>query len=168
MLLGSYESALLWIGSLRASYVIVFDNADVLAPEELEHYFPPGLGGNILITSRNFTMQRLTSPENSLEVQEMEENDAILLLLRASCLCTSQTNLQAEARKIVKKLFCVPLVIDQAGALISAGAFTIKDYLLVYSQHRKALLSHLEFKEASSYNRTVYGTWESVYKEIQH
>jgi len=168
MLLGSHESALSWIGSLTDNYVIVFDNADVLAPEELECYFPPGLGGNILITSRNSTMQRLTSPENSLKVPEMEKNDAILLLLKASCLCTSQTNLQAEACEIVKKLFCVPLVIDQAGALISAGAFTIKDYPLIYSQHRKALLSHLEFKGASSYNRTVYGTWELVYKEIQH
>ena len=71
---------------LKDAYLMVFDNADVLSPAELEAYLPPGRGGNILITSRNFTMRNLTSPENSLEVTEMEENDAIKLLLKASCL----------------------------------------------------------------------------------
>jgi len=84
---GSHESALYWIGSLKENYMLVFDNADVLSPAELEAYFPPpGKGGNILITSRNFAMQSLTLPENSLEITEMEENDAIELLLKASCL----------------------------------------------------------------------------------
>ena len=69
---------------MRDNYAIVFDNADALTPEKLECYFPPGLGGNILITSRNSAMQRLTSPENSYEVGEMEEDDAILLLLKAA------------------------------------------------------------------------------------
>jgi hypothetical protein len=76
---GSPESALLWIGSLKDNYAMVFDNADVLTPAELEAYFPPGQRGNILITSRNFTMQHLTLPENSLEVMEMEENDEVPL-----------------------------------------------------------------------------------------
>ena len=60
---GSYESALCWIGSLKENYMMVFDNADVLSPAELEAYLPPGRGGNIVITSRNSTMRSLTSPE---------------------------------------------------------------------------------------------------------
>jgi len=48
---GSPESALHWIGSLKENYLLVFDNADVLSPAELEAYLPPGRGGNILITS---------------------------------------------------------------------------------------------------------------------
>ena len=50
---GSHESALWWIGSLRENYILIFDNADVLSPAALEVYFPPGMRGNILITSRN-------------------------------------------------------------------------------------------------------------------
>ena len=146
---------------------MVFDNADYLTPEELEQYFPPGLGGNILITSRNSALKRLTSFENSLEVKGMDENDAISLLLKASCLDGSQPDIYAEAHKIVKELFCLPLAIDQAGAFIASGATDIHDYLIKYSQHREILLSHPEFKGASSYNRTVYGTWELSYKEIQ-
>ena len=126
MLDGSPESALHWISSLKANYAMVFDNADVLSPAELEGYFPPGQRGNILITSRNSTMQCLTSPENSLEVTEMEENEATLLLLKASCL-SSSIALKAEASKIVKQLFCLPLAVDQAGAFIASGATDIGD-----------------------------------------
>ena len=148
--------------------MIVFDNADILSPEELEQYFPPGLGGNILITSRNSAMQSLTSPANCLEVKEMAESEAILLLFKASCLDISQTDdLYKKASEIVKELFCVPLAIDQAGAIVRSGAINIKDYLGIYSQQRKALLSHPEFKGASKYNRSVYGTLELLHKEMQ-
>ena len=152
---------------LKDTYLMVFDNADVLSPAELEAYLPPGRGGNILITSRNSTMRNLTSPENSLEVTEMEENDAIELLLKASCLEPSSIKFQTEASKIVKELFCLPLAIDQAGAYIASGATTIGNYLAKYFEHRKVLLSHSEFAGASKYNRTVYETWELSYKEIQ-
>ena len=144
----------------------MFDNADVLSPAELEAYLPPGRGGNILITSHNSTMRNLTLPENSLEVTEMEENDAIELLLKASYLDPSLMEFETEASKIVKELFCLPLAIDQAGAYIASGATTLGDYLTKYSDHRKTLLSHSEFKGASKYNRSVYGTWELSYQEI--
>ena len=64
---------------------MVFHNADVLSPAKLEALISPGKGENILITSHNSTMSNLTSPENSLDVTEMEETDAIELLLKASC-----------------------------------------------------------------------------------
>ena len=132
---------------------MVFDNADNLTPDELELYFPPGLGGNILITSRNSGLKHLTLHENSLEVKEMEKDDAIFLLLLAAGLDKSQEDLQAEASKIVNELFCIPLAIDQAGAFIAYGDTHIRDYLDVYSQHREKLLSYPAFKGASKYNK---------------
>ncbi|KIK00791.1 hypothetical protein K443DRAFT_99692 [Laccaria amethystina LaAM-08-1] len=158
---GSPESALKWIGSLKENYVLIFDNADVLSPAALEVYFPRGMRGNILITSRNSAMMSLTSPESSLEVTEMKEGDAIGLLLKASCLKSPTSDVQIEASKIVKKLFCFPLAIDQAGAYIASGATTIGDYLAKYSEHRKTLLSHSEFTGASKYNRT--GITEEIF-----
>ena len=146
---------------------MVFDNADNLTPEELEQYFPSGLGGNILITSRNSGLKHLTLHENSLELKEMEENDAISLLLKAACLDESQKDLQVETSKIVNELFCIPLAIDQAGAFIAFGDTDIRDYLNEYSRYRERLLSYPAFKGASTYNRSVYGTWELSYKEIQ-
>ena len=112
-------------------------------------------------------MRSLTSSENSLEVTEMEENHAIELLLRASCLDLSSKEFQVEAAKIVKDLCCLPLAVDQAGAYIASGATTIGDCLTKYSEQQKILLSHSDFTGASKYNRTVYKTWELSYKEIQ-
>ena len=97
---GSLQSVLWWIGSLGENYAMVFDNADNLAPEELEQYFPSGLEGNILITSRNSGLKYLTLHESSLEVKEMEEHDAISLLLKAACLDESQEDLQCEAARL--------------------------------------------------------------------
>ena len=147
---GSPESALHWIGFLKENYVLVFDNADVLSPAELEAYLPPGRGGNILITSRNSTMRSLASPENSLEIIEMEENDAIELLLKASFLDPCSMKFQNEASKIVKELCCLPLAIDQAGAYIGSGATSIGDYLEKYFEHTKTLLLHLNLLELQS------------------
>ena len=124
-------------------------------------------GGNILITSRNSNMRNLISSENSLEVTEMEENDAMELLLKASCLDLCSMELQPESSKIVKELSYLPLAIDQAGAYIASGATTIGNYLAKYLEHQKTLLSHSELTGASMYNRTVYETWELSYKEIQ-
>jgi len=146
---------------------MVFDNADILSPSELEAFFPPGQGGNIVITSCNSNMRCLTLPENSLEVMEMEESDAVTLLLKAGCLDPSRVDLQTEALKIVKELFCLPLAIDQAGAYIASGATNIGGYLLKYSKHRKTLLSKTESTGASKYKRSVYGTWELSYEEVQ-
>ena len=121
----------------------------------------------ILITSRNSGLKHLTLHENSLEVKEMEENDAISLLLKAACLDEFEKGLQAEAFKIVNELFCIPLAIDQAGAFIAYGDIDIRDYLDEYSQYREKLLSYPAFKGASRYNRTVYGTWELSFEEIE-
>ena len=88
-----------------------------------------------MITSRNFNMRCLTLPENSLEVMEMEENEAVALLLKASCLDPSKVDIQTEALKIVKELFYLPLAIDQAGAYIASGATSIGGYLVKYSKH---------------------------------
>ena len=112
-------------------------------------------------------MKSLTSLEKSLEITEMEENDAIELLLKASCLDLSSKEFQTEASKIVKELFCLPLAIDQAGAYNASGAITIRNYPTIYSDQQTTLLSHSEFTGASNYNKSVYGTLELLYQEIQ-
>ena len=48
---GSVESVLQWIACIQEEWLIVFDNADDLAPEAVAKFFPSGDGGNILITS---------------------------------------------------------------------------------------------------------------------
>ena len=162
----SVDSVLQWISFLQEEWLIVFDNADVPPPEVVEMFIPPGNRGNILITSRNRSMGRIVSFENRIEIKEMKEADAITLLLKASCLDTLPEHLEVS-QKIVNELGCIPLAIDHAGAYIDAGRCDIDQYMRHFAEHRQALMSDATFKGASKYNKTVYGTWDLSFKEIE-
>ena len=162
----SVESVLQWISFLQEEWLIVFDNADIPPPEVVEKFIPPGNRGNILITSRNRYMGRIVSSVNRIEIKEMEEADAIALLLKASCLDPMREHLDVS-KKIVTELGCIPLAIDHSGAYIDAGRCDIDQYLRQFSVHRQALMSDAIFTGASKYNKTVYGTWDLSFKEIE-
>ena len=99
----SSESALMWIGSLQSEWLLVFDSADG-APEVVGKFVPSGSVGNILVTSRNRSLGCVTSYENSLEIDQMAEEDAILLLLKASNLTEQSENVHNIAQQIVHEL----------------------------------------------------------------
>ncbi|KAF8150938.1 hypothetical protein B0H34DRAFT_666298 [Crassisporium funariophilum] len=164
----SAESVLHWLADLQEEWLLVFDNADGV-PDVVQKFLPSGSRGNILITSRNRSLGRVTSFENSLELSQMEEEDAISLLLKASCLYMyiSDMGYRDSARNIVNELCCLPLAVDQAGAAIESGLCTIHDYMQQLSQRRKQLMFNPLFQGASKYERTVYGTWELSYHEIE-
>ena len=161
---GSVESVLQWISFLPEDWMIVFDNAD--APL-VEKFIPPGNRGNILITSKNKSMGRIVSSENRIEIKEMEEADAITLLLKASCLDDPLPEHLEVSKKIVTELYCIPLAIDHAGAYIEAGRCDIDQYLRQFSVHRQALMSDATFTGASKYNKTIFGTWDLSFSEIE-
>ncbi|KAF8161533.1 hypothetical protein B0H34DRAFT_796307 [Crassisporium funariophilum] len=163
---GSAQFILHWISCLPTKWLLILDNADG-APEVVEKFIPPGSKGNILVTSRNPSVGRITSFENSLELAQMEEDDSISLLLTASGLESTAKDLYELAQRIVTALCCLPLAVDQAGASIASGLCSIEEYLGLFSAARKYLMQHSSFMGASAYERTVYGTWELSYKEIE-
>ena len=162
----SVESVLQWMSGIQEDWLIVFDNADDPPVYVVERFIPPGNRGNILITSRNRSMGSLISFENIIEINEMEEADAITLLLKASYLDASTEHIEI-AKNIVAELGCLPLAVHQAGAYIEAGRCSIHKYLQQFSLHCQALMSDATFKGASKYDRTVYGTWDLSFKELE-
>jgi GTPase SAR1 family protein len=162
----SVESVLQWMSRLQEEWLIVFDNADEPPVYVVERFIPPGNRGNILITSRNRSMGSLISFENIIEINEMEEADAITLLLKASYLDASAEHIEV-AKNIVTELGCIPLAVHQAGAYIEAGRCSIDKYLQQFSIHRQTLMTDATFRGASNYDRTVYGTWDLSFKEIK-
>ncbi|PPR06942.1 hypothetical protein CVT26_004131, partial [Gymnopilus dilepis] len=161
---GAVRPILQWISGLQDEWLMIFDNAE----EHIHGFIPPGRSGNILVTSRNRSVGRSTA-FRTMEVEQMIEGDAISLLLKASCLDQSPVSaaLYGTAKAIVKELHCLPLAVDQAGASIEFGLCAIEDYLQLYSSCRKRLLDDKSFKRSSSYEQTVYGTWELSYKRIE-
>ena len=162
----SVESVRQWMSHIQEEWLIIFDNADDLSSEMVAKFIPSGNRGNILITSRNRSMGRVMSFENCIEINQMEERDAIDLLLKTSCLDALPEH-QECAKEIVHELGCIPHAVDQAGAYIEAGNCDIDKYLTQFSLHRETLMSDVTFRGASGYNQTVYGTWDLSFKEIE-
>ncbi|KAF8147385.1 hypothetical protein B0H34DRAFT_860108 [Crassisporium funariophilum] len=162
----SAPSTLQRIAALENEWLLVFDNADG-GPEVVEKFLPPGSKGNILITSRNYALERITLVENSLGLPEMAKEDAVILLQKSSCLVSLVKDYPNLAEKIVSELCCLPLAVDQAGAAIHSGLCDVHKYLENLSYQRERLMSHPLFRGASQYDRTVYGTFELSYGEIE-
>ena len=162
----SVNSVLQWISHIQEEWLIVFDNADDCPPEVVANFIPQGNRGNILITSRNSSMGRVIGFKNVIKITEMDEQDAITLLLQVGHLAPLPEHLEA-AKNIVTELGCIPLAVDCAGAYIQAGNCDIHQYLRRFSLHCQKLMSDATFTGASNYNQTVYGTWDLSFKEIQ-
>ena len=160
----SVDSVLHWISCMEEEWLMIFDNADNPPPEVVRRFMPSGNRGNILITSRNPSMRRLVSSE--IEINVMEESDAISLLLKASHIDALPEDLKV-AESLVIKLGCIPLAVEHAGAYIYAGNSSINNYLRQFSLHCKDLMSDDIFKGESNYNQTVYGTLDLSLKEIK-
>ncbi|KAJ6555646.1 P-loop containing nucleoside triphosphate hydrolase protein, partial [Mycena vulgaris] len=156
------QEALEWLSSKPAEWLLFFDNADDLKIN-LNKFFPHCKHGNILITSRNPRL-RAYAGSHSL-VSDMEEPDAVALLLK-SCAEEELTPRNKElATDIVKALYYLPLAIIQAGAFIlKSGA--LSSYLNLYSENQARLLSEQPDQSHDDYAWTVYTTWQISFDQL--
>ncbi|KAJ7168551.1 hypothetical protein C8R46DRAFT_1267779 [Mycena filopes] len=156
----SASEALKWFQSKHENWLLFFDNAD--DPHlDLNKFIPKCTHGNILITSRNPGVRVYGS--HSL-VSDMEEVDAISLLLRSADKEDSETNVEIAA-EIVKELCYLPLAIVQAGAFISESE-DLDGYLALYHKNRARLLSKQVPQSHDNYAWTVYTTWQISFDRL--
>ena len=132
----------------------------------MENYLPPGNEGNILITSRNVGLRRITL--DSLQVLAMAEEEAVSLLLKSAGLDEMSEHNDNLARKLALELGGIPIALDQAGAYTLTTQCGIAHYLELYTNHNHELMSNSEFKGASDYDRTTYGTWDISMQSIEN
>lgn len=73
------EHALQWLAAQHTEWLLLFNNAD--NPDiNLQKFFPCCTWGNIVITTRNSELQ-VHAPESHHRLLDMEESDAMVLLL---------------------------------------------------------------------------------------
>ncbi|TDL24088.1 hypothetical protein BD410DRAFT_897205, partial [Rickenella mellea] len=161
---GCIDLVIKWLIGVKHEWLLVFDNLDDDSARDMIARFSLTCG-NVLYTSRNPTMQREVA--DSIEVSELDEEDAVTLLLKAAGLSAFTEEFRQQARPIVQELYCLPLAVDQAGAAILGGLCGIDGYLKLYSKHRCELLSHHSFQGASQYDHAVYGTWDLSFCAIE-
>ena len=76
----SSQDSLIWLASKHEEWLLFFDNAD--DPQiNLNQFFPKCNHGNIIITSRNPNLRVYGAHS---QVSDMEESDAVTLLLKSA------------------------------------------------------------------------------------
>ena len=124
------------------NWLMVYDGADGHY-QTIEKFFPPGNGGNILITSRNVELKRIT--ETTLKVLNMAEEEAASLILKSASFDSMSDHDSNLARELASALGGIPLALDHAGAYMLTSQLGIADYLELYTKHKHELMSNPEF-----------------------
>ena len=158
-----------WFVRRAGRFLLVFDGADNIdnAGEpsyvNLNNFIPQCTSVNVIVTTRLFAAQGFGS--FSVEVHEMEEDEALTLLFNSSGLVRKQmTSAQVgEARRIVNELGRLALAINLAGSYISNTpriSMDLSQYLLEYHDRRKILLGQKSSHLRDEYAESVLSTWE--------
>ncbi|KAH6714665.1 hypothetical protein BKA61DRAFT_433395, partial [Leptodontidium sp. MPI-SDFR-AT-0119] len=141
-------------------WLLIFDNVDDLESMKLSNFFPRVSHGNILITSRRQIASRFGS---KIDVDVMDDDEAIKLLLRCSFKNDPTQSEFEDARCLVQELGNLPLAIDQAGAYIAELDVEICDYHAIFNTARGSMLGYEPPRGVWEYEHTTSTTWELSY-----
>ncbi len=126
-----------WLAQ-HAHWLLMLDNADDL--QVVEEFVPTGGKGHILLTTRDHAPGALAQ---SVEVQQMDQDEGSLLLLRRARLLAASASLdqappqeRSSAEAIVSEMDGLPLALDQAGAYMEETQCGLAAYLDRYRSIR--------------------------------
>ncbi|KAJ7447413.1 P-loop containing nucleoside triphosphate hydrolase protein, partial [Mycena latifolia] len=158
----TFQDTLGWLCHQHTEWLMVFNNADD-AQLKLSRYFPSCSHGNIIITSRNRTLDQAVGAK--LKVEQMELNQATDLLLAAAGYDISEPEYRAIGQQIVEKLHCLPLAVVQAGAYISASC-PLQKYLKLHESAAQRIRLLDQNHSQSDYELSVYATWRISFDKV--
>ncbi len=162
--------------SWTAQWLMVFDNYD--NPDILPNirdFIPQSQHGAILVTSRHPDSNTLVINQSNhyLELFGLEKSAAVALLIQQS-----QTDkvISEDAKKIVERLGCHPLAINQAGAYMRKRKLRLCEFMKHYKCRKKIILESTpqlsqyrkklgNAEEETSLN--VFTTWELSFQQLQ-
>ncbi|KAJ6461709.1 hypothetical protein C8R45DRAFT_1178876 [Mycena sanguinolenta] len=145
---GAGQDALAWLAGKHENWC------------NLNQFIPRCNYGNIIVTSRNPNLRGYG--ENS-HVSDMEESDAVALLLKSS-----QQKMSAANQLLVSNLqvlWYFPLAIVQAGAFILESQ-NLETYLDLFLKNCTELLKRQSSQWHDAYAWAVYTTWEMSFKKL--
>ncbi|KAF4460794.1 lysophospholipase [Fusarium albosuccineum] len=105
----------------KMQWLVVFDNFDGFQTvPKFKQYLPSVPNASIVITTRRQDVENLVMSEQVVEIEAMNENDALELLCQASRISVRTENHRDlfSARRLVNDLWKNPLAIVQAGLYI--------------------------------------------------
>lgn len=160
----TFAAGMHWLSNCQEPWLLVIDNADNL-DVDVSRYFPAGGRGHIILTTRNpNNVVHATIGEASF--REMEEEDAITLLLKAAqqpgAEDSKDKNQRKLARPLTSALGCLAIALIHAGATIRRRLYTLESYLRVYERE---LMNQKLFPSTSKSERSITATYEIPFSE---
>ncbi len=156
---GGVQTTLAWLRQTERLWLLVYDNADMIAPQTLRAYLPEGgrERGHILITSRNPALRTLAEP---LPLHIFTEDDALSFLARR----TGKLD-DTRLAPLAAGLGYFPLALEHAAAYIEETGCSANAYLDLYTRVRPALLAELVVPD--TYHATIMSTWQLAFEQVQ-
>lgn len=150
----TWSDGLTFLASETRHWLIVFDGAD--NPDiNLRKYIPKSSRGSVLVTTRNRALSAIAK-NNAIQIKEMDEDEAVLLLHRVSALHPRSSE---ESRRIVRDLGCLALAVAQAGGYLF-NTRRLSAYRQIFKKHRAELLRKQIIPDESGYETPIYVTWD--------
>ena len=143
-----------------SNWLVVLDNVDDvtvvrrLLPETSN-------GGHIVITTRCMDVKQI--PAEGLEIPEMNDQEAIDLLLDYSDHEEKRQEELEAAKEIVNELGCLPLAIGQAAAFIRSS--NLYSFLDVFHASRREFFAHAP-EGNHPYPRSISMTWSICLSQL--
>ncbi|KZP04222.1 TPR-like protein, partial [Athelia psychrophila] len=123
-------------------WLIMFDNATSETVAFLRQHFPrQNANGSILITTRTFeiaeALTNVAGQQHSIcELKALSTIQSAELLLKKAGIPSSTTLDVDSAKKLVERMGCLPLAVEQAGAMMKQSGFKSADRLnSLYDEH---------------------------------
>ncbi|KAF8179813.1 hypothetical protein K438DRAFT_1603562, partial [Mycena galopus ATCC 62051] len=155
----SWQDGLEWLLGKREPWLLFFDNAD--DPRvDLNSFVPQCNHRNIIITSRN---QGLKGYGAHTLVSDMEEPDAIALLLKSAHHVVSPTNNQLAAALVQVSYYATVLLLAEAFILQSED---LSGYLALFNKNCVNLLSEKPAQSYDGYSLSVFTTWQISFRKL--
>jgi tetratricopeptide (TPR) repeat protein len=121
-------------------WLMVFDNYDDPQSYNIRKFIPDSKLGMVIITSRHKDSESLTDQANRIELNGLNETEAVELLFSESETDPPLNVSTPHATAIVSRLGYHPLAIAQAGAYISMRNLKLEDFLDHYNQRQAVIL----------------------------
>ncbi|KAJ6257757.1 Nephrocystin-3 [Drechslerella dactyloides] len=157
------EAVFRWLKLPDSKWLLIFDNADDLETFDLQGYLPNHGSGAVLVTSRR---PEFFSATQQMDLDGLNETDAIRLLLRLAQLTDYPEALEEDAASLVEKLGFMPLAISHAGCYMHETKSSIRDYLSVYDSAFLTVQSRTP-RFGWSYHDTAATTWEISFSNVE-
>ncbi|KAJ4326683.1 hypothetical protein N0V84_002909 [Fusarium piperis] len=175
--LDSLSAVKSWLESKDSGkWLMIVDNADDMqlfspsgAGEKLGEYIPDCAHGTVLVTTRNLQVgSRLTKGKRPIEVNKMDEDEAVQLLIRGLQGIDEDPK---DLLRLSSRLEFLPLALVQASAFIQENTITVDKYLELLDGSEKGLVDLLseDFEAVgrdSATPRAVTETWILSFRQI--